>query len=150
MEYDPGRVTYEDLLRVFWSSHDPRSAPWSRQYRNALFYRTPEERRLALASKEHVKAEIGQTVRTAVEPAGPFYPAEGYHQKYALRGYADLWAELQARYPSEEETLASAAAARLNGYLGGYGTPDEADLAALGLSPAARQRVLRAVGRRLR
>ena len=122
MEYAPATISYGELLRVFWSSHDPLSPPWARQYRNAIFYHGEEQRRVALATRTEVAADLGGEVMTAIEPAGRFYPAEGYHQKYALRGNQPLWAALLAAYPSEQALLDSTVAARLNGYLGGYGT----------------------------
>jgi len=128
VEYDPATISYDELLRVFWSSHDPLSPPWARQYRNAVFYHGEEQRRLAVASRTEVAADLGGEVMTAIEPAGRFYPAEGYHQKYALRGNQPLWAALLAAYPSEQALLDSTVAARLNGYLGGYGA-DPAGLA---------------------
>ena len=122
MEFDPAKISYSDLLRVFWSAHDPLSPPWARQYRNAVFYHTDEQRRLALASRAEVAAKLGGKVTTDIEPAGRFYPAEAYHQKYILRGNRPLWAALLSAYPSEQALLDSTVAARLNGYLGGYGT----------------------------
>jgi peptide-methionine (S)-S-oxide reductase len=121
VEYDPAKISYGDLLRVFWSAHDPVSPPWARQYRNAIFYHTDDQRRLALASRAEVAAKLGGKVTTDIEPAGRFYPAEDYHQKYILRGNRRLWAALAAGYPSERALLDSTVAARLNGYLAGYG-----------------------------
>lgn len=128
MEYDPAKVSYDELLRLFWASHEPLSPPWARQYRNAVFYHSEEQQRLALASRAQVAADLGGEVTTDIEPAGRFYPAEGYHQKYLLRSNHRLWVALLAAYPSEQALLDSTAAARLNGFLGGYDT-DPAGLA---------------------
>jgi methionine-S-sulfoxide reductase len=147
VEYDPQKVSYEDLLRVFWSSHDPLSQAWSRQYRNALFYYTDEQQRLAAASRDRTAAKLGRKVNTDIEPAGTFYSAEDYHQKYSLRGDRELWAELRSRFPSDQALFDSTAAARLNGYLGGYGALSDGDLEALALTPAGVERLQRAVGR---
>jgi peptide-methionine (S)-S-oxide reductase len=147
VEYDPARVSYSDLLRIFWESHDPTSQAWSRQYRNAVFYHNEEQKRLAIETRAEVEKRLGKAVNTDVEDAGPFYPAEDYHQKYILKGYADVWTEIRSRYATEEEAVASTAAARANGYLGGYGSPTGEDLEALGLTPGAAVR-LRAAGRR--
>ena len=87
--YDPARVTYEQLLDAFWKMHDPttrdRQGPdVGSQYRSAIFYHDEEQKRLAEASKtaqDASKLYRGPIV-TLVQPAGPFYEAEDYHQRY--------------------------------------------------------------------
>lgn len=133
VEYDPGGISYAELLEVFWRSHDPNARIWARQYRNAVFYHTDEQRQLVEETRRRVEARTGRKVTTAVERAGTFYRAEDYHQKYTLRRHPELWHELRTRFPSERALLDSTAAARLNGYLGGYGSPDGSSLSALGL-----------------
>jgi methionine-S-sulfoxide reductase len=146
VEYDPAKVSYQELLRLFWSSHDPLSPPWSRQYRNALFYHTEAQRRLAVASRDAVARARGGEVATDIEPASPFYAAEGYHQKYILRGHRALWEALRAAHPSEQALLDSTVAARLNGYLGGDGPPP-AELDGVEIPAAARDLLGTAAGR---
>lgn len=89
IEYDPQKVTYELLLKVFWDIHDPTSlnkqGPDSgTQYRSAIFYHTDEQRILAEKSKEEldISDEFKQPIVTEIVPASTFYPAEEYHQKY--------------------------------------------------------------------
>lgn len=92
--YDPAKVSYEQLLDVFWSSHDPttlnRQGPdIGTQYRSAIFFHSPEQERLARASKEKMQAsgKFRRPIVTEITPASTFYPAEDYHQKYlAKRG----------------------------------------------------------------
>ncbi len=144
--YDPARVSYRDLLGVFWGAHDPTARPWSRQYRNAVFPRSQEQTRAARETLAEVEARLGRPVRTAVEPAGPFYRAEAYHQKYALRNHRALWAALVDRYGGEDAAADATAAARLNGYLGGYGEPTDTALDALDLDPATRALAATALG----
>lgn len=92
--YDPAKVGYEQLLDVFWSSHDPttlnRQGPdIGTQYRSAIFFHSPEQERLARASKEKMQAsgKFRRPIVTEITPASTFYPAEDYHQKYlAKRG----------------------------------------------------------------
>ena len=87
--YDPGQVSYEQLLEAFWSLHDPttpnRQGPdVGSQYRYAIFYHTPEQRVAAESSKERL-ARSGRHKRpivTEIVPASTFYRAEEYHQRY--------------------------------------------------------------------
>ena len=91
---------------------------------------------------------MGGPVDTEILPAGPFTLAEGYHQKYYLRQRPDLLAEFAAIYPTPEGLAGSTAAARVNGYLAGYGAPADLknELDGLGLSPNSRQKLAELVG----
>jgi len=89
VEYDPEKITYEDLLKVFWENHDPttlnRQGPdVGKQYRSVIFYHTPEQQAAALASKERLEksGRYRRPLVTEVVPATAFYPAEDYHQQY--------------------------------------------------------------------
>jgi peptide-methionine (S)-S-oxide reductase len=87
--YDPTKVSYEKLLDVFWHNVDPTTADRQfcdkgRQYRTAIFYHDETQKRLAEESKqalERAKTLPGPIV-TEIVAAGPFYPAEEYHQDY--------------------------------------------------------------------
>jgi peptide-methionine (S)-S-oxide reductase len=141
IEYDPSRITYSQLLDVFWASHDPGSRPWRRQYMSAIFYHDEEQRRLAERSRDRESERIRRRVYTEIHPAAVFTPAEGYHQKYSLQGDSELAKELRAIYPVDTDFIASTAAARLNGYVAGYGSLRqlEEELGTLGLSDAAKR-----------
>lgn len=85
--FDPGVVSYEQLLEVFWAMHDPtqvdRQGPdIGDQYRSAVFTHSDEQRRIAEASRERAQARFDRPIATEIVPAGPFWPAEGYHQRY--------------------------------------------------------------------
>lgn len=97
-----------------------------------------------MKTREQVAARMQCPVYTEILPAGAFYLAEGYHQKYYLRQMPDLLAEFSAIYPTSQELVGSTAAARVNGYVAGYGTLAEirAELDDLGLSPTGRQRLM--------
>ncbi len=147
VEYDPDRVSYRDLLAVFWEGHDPTGQTWARQYRNAVFWHDEGQRMAVEESRRQVEARLGRRVGTDAEPAGRFYGAEGYHQKYLLKRHPEVWSEVRERHGSDAAAEASTAAARINGYLGGNGTPAREGLRELGLSPKALAAVERALGR---
>ena len=89
VEYDPGRVSYDDLLETFWSIHNPttrnRQGPdVGSQYRSAIFFHTPEQEAAARASMSALESSrrFSRPIVTQVEAATQFYPAEEYHQQY--------------------------------------------------------------------
>jgi len=90
VEFDPSSISYSALLDVFWSIHDPttpnRQGPdVGSQYRSVIFYASPQQRDEARASVERVE-QSGRYGRrkivTQIVPAGRFFPAEEYHQRY--------------------------------------------------------------------
>jgi peptide-methionine (S)-S-oxide reductase len=87
VEFDPTRVTYVQLLRVFWESHDPttldRQGPdVGDQYRSAMFTFSADQAAAAEASKAQEQKSLSQKITTDIRAIGPFYKAEGYHQQY--------------------------------------------------------------------
>jgi peptide-methionine (S)-S-oxide reductase len=87
--YNPKIISFEDLLEVFWSSHDPTSlnrqgADIGTQYRSVIFYHNERQRVIAEKYKNKLNDEkvFGDTVVTEILPATVFYPAEKYHQNY--------------------------------------------------------------------
>ena len=135
VDFDPSKISYAQLLDLFWSAHNPCGGGGSRQYRSAVFYADEAQKRLALESKTRVQLERGK-VTTAVEPLGTFTLAEAYHQKYALRNTPELAREFARIYPRDEDFVNSTAAARVNAYLSGEGTAEQfhAEVGRLGLS----------------
>jgi peptide-methionine (S)-S-oxide reductase len=89
--YDPAKVSYPELLKVFWESHDPTQGmrqgnDIGSQYRSVIFYRSPEQEAAARESaaayqKKLTEAGYGE-ITTEIVPAGEFYFAEAYHQQY--------------------------------------------------------------------
>ncbi len=89
IEYDPGKISYGDLLAIFWRSHDPttlnRQGPdVGEQYRSAIFFHDPEQQAAAVVSKERLAADgvFKRPIVTEILPAEAFFPAEEYHQQY--------------------------------------------------------------------
>ena len=87
--YDPAKVTYAQLLEVFWRNVDPLDAGGQfcdrgSQYRAAIFYGTEEQRELADSSRRAIdqSGKLGKPIVTALVAAAPFYAAEEYHQDY--------------------------------------------------------------------
>jgi len=87
VEYDPDKVSYEELLEVFWKEHDPttkdrQGLDFGSQYRSAIFYTTPEQEAAAHASREKAQERYRKLIVTEIIPAAEFYRAEEYHQRY--------------------------------------------------------------------
>jgi peptide-methionine (S)-S-oxide reductase len=100
--YDPDRVSYEELLGVFWGKHDPTQLNrqgWDigDQYRSVIFFHDEEQREAAERSKAELDAsgKYRKPIVTRIEPAPAFYPAEDYHQRYLEKqGRASCTAQL--------------------------------------------------------
>jgi peptide-methionine (S)-S-oxide reductase len=100
--FDPARVSYEDLLRVFWEGHDPTQGmrqgnDVGTQYRSAIYTTSDAQARQAVASRDAYQQRLRQAgygaITTEIAPAGPFYYAEPYHQQYLAAnpdGYCGL------------------------------------------------------------
>ena len=87
--YDSERLTYEDMLTVFWDNHNPttlnRQGPdIGTQYRSAIFYHDDEQKQAAVVSKEEREnsGRYRSPIVTEITPASAFYEAEDYHQQY--------------------------------------------------------------------
>ena len=149
LDYDPRRITYAQLLDIFWKSHQPTRQSWSRQYLHAVFYHNEEQRLQASASKAAVERKIGHAVKTEVAPLRSFSMAEDYHQKYTLKRHQGLLKEMTRIYPVARDFVDATAVSRLNGYAGGHGTSGQLarEIDSLGLSAEGRQRLAEMVRR---
>ncbi|HVX83348.1 MAG TPA: peptide-methionine (S)-S-oxide reductase MsrA [Phycisphaerae bacterium] len=114
--YDPAKVSYAELLDAFWSCHDPttkdRQGPdVGDQYRSAIFTHDAEQARVAKASLEEVDKQhvFADKIVTEIVPAGPFYPAEGYHQDYAAKEGVVCHTEGPAKVRTQLAVLAAEA-----------------------------------------
>jgi peptide-methionine (S)-S-oxide reductase len=100
--FDPGQTSYDELLRLFWESHDPTQGmrqgnDVGTQYRSLVLVENDDQREAAEASRDAYQAALGDArygeITTEIEPAGPFYYAEDYHQQYLAKnpnGYCGL------------------------------------------------------------
>jgi peptide-methionine (S)-S-oxide reductase len=147
VDYDPTRISYRDLLDVFWQSHTPTRRPWSRQYASIIFFQNEEQKRLAIETRDREEERRGTKIHTEILPYSRFYLAEAYHHKYRLQQESKLMREFTLIYPDPSNFVNSTAAARVNGYLSGYGTRKslERELGTLGLSSDAERTLVKSV-----
>lgn len=109
------------MLEIFWNGHDPKDR-YKRQYMSAIFYHDEAQKKRAEETKSAEEKKAGVPMATLILPATTFYNAEDYHQKYRFRGHRDLFKEIGL---SDEETISTHIAARLNGWLSGYGKNEQ-------------------------
>ena len=145
IDFDPQRITYEDLLDIYWDSHSPTSRAWPRQYASFVFFHDEEQKKVAVASRDRLQESLSKKILTGIVEAKRFYRAEDYHQKHRLRSMPGLLEELSALYPDAKDFTDSTAVTRVNGYLGGYGTRRqlEEEVPGLGLSQDAQRALLK-------
>ena len=102
VSYDPERISYEQLLGVFWAKHDPtqlnrQGYDIGDQYRSVIFFHDEEQQEVAVRSKAEEQTRHTHPVVTQLEPAGTFYVAEDYHQQYLeKRGRSSCTTSLQS------------------------------------------------------
>jgi peptide-methionine (S)-S-oxide reductase len=101
VEFDPEKLSYENLLEVFWMNHDPTTADrqgpdFGEQYRSAIFYGTEKQKKAALRSREKRQKEFKRPIVTKIVQLTEFYPAEDYHQKYYKANNTACHAKLPA------------------------------------------------------
>jgi len=85
--FDPEKITYEQLLEMFWKAHDPttlnrQGADVGTQYRSVIFYHDEKQKVAAEKSKTEAQKSFDDPIVTEIQPLKEFYPAENYHQEY--------------------------------------------------------------------
>ena len=90
VEYEPEKISYEELLKVFWNIHDPtqfnRQGPdFGLQYRSVIFYFDDEQKKEAEKSLKDEQKKYEKPIATKIKKAEQFWRAEEYHQKYVMR-----------------------------------------------------------------
>jgi peptide-methionine (S)-S-oxide reductase len=107
VDFDPAKVTYAQLLEIFWASHDPTTMNrqgWDigTQYRSAIFFADLDQQLAATASRQAQQGATRKSIVTEIAPASAFYPAEDYHQQYLeKRGQASCQIGLRAEEPAQ-------------------------------------------------
>jgi peptide-methionine (S)-S-oxide reductase len=111
---------------------------------SAIFYHDETQQKLALETRALEESRRNKKIQTEILSFDRFYLAEDYHQKYQLRQRRQLMTEFKAIYSKNIDFVNSTAAARVNGYVGGHGEPEEvaANIEKLGLSAAGQKRLL--------
>lgn len=123
IEFDPLTISYEDVVREFWQNHYPNRDNYKgRQYISLLHYHTQQQRQTIEAIQKQMEAKLGEPIETEISPFSEFTPAEERHQKYYLKRYPKALEQLSELFPDKELLVDSTFAARLNGFVKGYGT----------------------------
>ena len=144
MEFDPAKISFAELLDIFWGNAEPENPSFSRQYMTIIFYHNEEQKKFAEKSKEIKTQAARHKIYVEILPDTTFHLAESYHQKYYLRGIRELMKEFDAMFQSDMDFINSTAAARVNGYISGCGKLAQlnSELDRLGLSAAGNKRLL--------
>lgn len=123
IDFDPEVLSFGRLLEIFWASHDATRAAKLRQYASLVFVHTKEQEEEAIRSKKRFEAASLHQVVTQVLPFTGFTLAEEYHQKFYLRRDSFLMKTFKELFPDSRLLIDSTAAARVNGFLAGFGDP---------------------------
>jgi len=150
LDFDPSVVSYGELLSIFWENHDGFARPYSSQYRSMIFVHNEDQRELANRLIDQARNENGIRPTTEIVTYEGFTRAEGYHQKYRLqssRTLAPLLDELKLLFETFDELVGSTIAARINGYVSGWGSLArlESEIESFGLSQNAEALLLSVV-----
>ena len=122
VDFDPQQIGFEDVANLFWKTHNPCRAPYSRQYMSAIWFHDEQQRKFVQGLLDAANDRFDGGVTTVVEPLAEFYLAEDYHQKYRLQSKHGLMSVFQTMYPAFEDFNNSTAAARLNAFAAGDGS----------------------------
>ncbi|MFW6280812.1 MAG: peptide-methionine (R)-S-oxide reductase MsrB, partial [Halanaerobium sp.] len=143
IDYDPNIISYQELVEIFFDSHNPYTNSYSRQYASILFYHNQEQKDTALNIKDNLESKTDRTIKTQIKEYEKFYLAEDYHQKFRLQQQPDF-ASVYLENLTMEGFINSTAAARVNGYLTGAGSRENIikNINLLGLPEELQERLL--------
>jgi peptide-methionine (S)-S-oxide reductase len=141
--YDPSSISYRELCREFFHAHNPAWTGVLKQYANALFYTTGQERRIAEQESERRGSKDGTVMRTPLREFDRFHPASASHQKHHLRTHRELMSAFRSVFPDDTAFTASTAAMRVNSAIAGFSETAliRQELPEYGLSESAAERV---------
>ena len=122
IDFDPNVISFEEVVEFFWNNHNPLRNGISRQYMSAVWCHDESQREIIENARIAVASKLSGKVQTPVLPLEVFYPAEGYHQKYRLQQQPSLMKHFARMHSDASKFVDSTVAARLNGFLYGYGS----------------------------
>ena len=125
IDYDPEKITYLQLLQIFWNNHNCKLKSSSRQYMSIILYHNLKQRDAATQSMQEQERKLDEKIFTEIVPLTQFYRAEDYHQKYSLQRVESISGELKKIYPNFKDFVDSTAVARINGFIGKHGTCEQ-------------------------
>lgn len=121
--FDPAQIRFEEIVKEFWRSHYPnRDAYKGRQYISLIFWHSEEQKHIIEKLKLEKEQELDEPVETEIRPFDGFAEAEERHQKYYLKRYPKALEQLAPLYPDAALLTPSTFAARLNGFVKGFGS----------------------------
>ncbi|QNO16033.1 peptide-methionine (S)-S-oxide reductase [Alkalicella caledoniensis] len=115
VEFDPSMISYEELLKNFFSFHNPTRQAFSRQYMSVIFYHDDIQKDTAIATRDAFEQEKNIEIITDIVPFTNFYLAEFYHQKYYLQANGEAMDYLKDIFKTLQEFLDSPAITKING-----------------------------------
>ncbi len=123
IEFDPLMISYAEVLREFWQNHYPNRDNYKgRQYISLLHYHTEQQRKTVGIIREEMELQLGEPIETEISSYSQFTLAEERHQKYYLKRYPKALEQTAELYPDPAFLTDSTFAARLNGFVKGFGT----------------------------
>ncbi|GKV65296.1 MULTISPECIES: peptide-methionine (S)-S-oxide reductase MsrA [Sporosarcina] len=126
IDFDPDIISFEEVLMYFWRHHYPNRDEYKgRQYLSSLRYHNEQQLEVIDQVKKVMEAKLGDPIETEVTKLDRFYLAEERHQKYYLKRYPGVLDQLAEIYPAASRLTDSIFAARLNGFVKGYGTKEQ-------------------------
>jgi peptide-methionine (S)-S-oxide reductase len=150
IDFDSAVLSYEEVLMHFWQNHYPNRDNYKgRQYISLLRYHSSRQKEAIEKVKKEMERELGEEIETDIAPFSHFTLAEERHQKYYLKRYPKALEQLRDMYPSNELLVDSTFAARLNGFVKGYGTRKglEQEITGWPISESYRQQLIAVLAR---
>ncbi len=153
IDYDPQIISYGELIDIFFEAHNETLRPYDQRVKSLIFYRNQDEHEIAKAKLNQIRLTTpeDESVFTELKAFEIFYLAEEEHQNRSLKLEVSLYDELTQIFETDERILLSVLASKLNGYIYGYGTEENAErlLEMSGLSQTSKDRVREVIDNRL-